>query len=231
VNALQLHQRISKYLNIDLELRVNDNRSTMLRILERQRRLVRLSIHQMFLEAPEDVIAAVARYVNGTSRDQGAYHYILRAYIHKNSSSYDYRQRLDETALQTEGQHYDLQVIYDQLNQQYFQGKLQCRLTWYGILPLPRRTRRLTFGLYYESLKLIKIHRILDDPFFPPYFVAYVIYHEMVHDVVPGETDCRGALRVHTPRFRQQERQFIHYERALAWERSHKEKIFRRGWT
>ncbi|MBS0623004.1 MAG: hypothetical protein JSS62_00095 [Verrucomicrobia bacterium] len=231
MNATQLQQRIAKYLSLKIELRVNNNRSTMLNILQRQRQAVKLSIHKMFLDAPEDVIVAVAHYVKGTPREKGNLNHVLRTYIQNNVGSHVPSTRLNEKVLIPQGKHYDLQKIYETLNGQYFQDRLNLKITWYGTARSCHRPQRLTFGLYQESLKLIKIHQMLDDPFFPSYFVWYIVYHEMVHNVVPGKMDARGRFCVHSAAFKEEERKFIDYERAITWERQNKEKIFRRGWA
>lgn len=67
---------------------------------------------------------------------------------------------------------------------------------------------------------------MLDDAFYPPYFVAFVVYHEMLHNVVPGKTDAMGYYRVHTPEFKRLEKQFAEYDMAMKWEKKHKELIF-----
>lgn len=232
MNLTQFQHKISKYLNLKLDLRINDNRSTMLHVLEKRGGMARVSMHRKFLEAPEEVIAAIAHYVRGTSRATHDVHRVLRTFIHSHCVTSSSHPRMDEAVLETCGATYDLKKLFDALNAHYFRNQLRLQVTWYG--HLRRRTarpRRLTFGLYYDSLKLIKIHRILDDPFFPSYFVSYVVYHEMLHSVVPGVVDEKGHLRVHTPSFKEREREFVDYDKAMHWERVHKEQIFRHGRT
>ena len=237
--ALMLQRRLCRYTRLKLDVEINDNRSTMLRVLERQRGMSRVSIHRMFIDAPDHVLEAVAQYIQGHLHDaHGAYNRVLRTYIQQELARCDYSHRVDHKRLVTQGTCYDLQAIYDALNARYFNHQLNLRVTWYGVSPRQRGARsrartplRLTFGLYYDSLKLIKIHRLLDDPFFPPYFLSYVVYHEMLHEVIPGEVDARGLFRVHTKAFQAAERQFIDYVRATHWEVQHKEQIFCHGRT
>jgi hypothetical protein len=45
-----------------------------------------------------------------------------------------------------------------------------------------------------------------------------VLYHEMLHSVVPDETLSRNRRRVHTEEFNRRERKFPGYRRARRWE-------------
>lgn len=209
-----------------LDLVINENRSTMLNVLEKKRGAARLSMHRMFLEAPDRVISAIAHYVRGTIRVSQGEHLVLRSFIQTTLQSYDYSHRIDPKKLVHEGKYYDVGHLYRRLNQQYFDGKLALKITWYGHWG-KRNASRVTFGQYYDALKLVKIHRILDDPFFPDYFVSFVVYHEMLHAVVPGYADERGRFRMHGEKFKQREREFEYYEEATAWERKNRLFFFR----
>jgi hypothetical protein len=52
----------------------------------------------------------------------------------------------------------------------------------------------------------------------PPWFLRYVLYHEMLHSVVPDKPLPGGRRRVHTEEFNRRERQFPSYLRARRWE-------------
>lgn len=213
--------------NMELELVVNENRSTMLNVLTRKKYFAKLSVHKMFLKAPEDVISAIAHYVRGTKRPKGYKDVLIRGYIQRNLERLDYSDRLDDSKLIQQGRYYDLGEIYAFLNERYFQNKLDIKITWYG--PWGRNSRsRVTFGQYVDHLKLVKMHRILDDPFFPPYFVSFVVYHEMLHHVVTGKIDGRGFFRVHVPEFKEKEKEFEEYEKATAWEKKHRHDFFKK---
>src|SRR6267142_1461475 len=82
----------------------------------------------------------------------------------------------------------------------------------------PRATIKL--GSYSAVERLIRIHPNLDRSWVPRYFLQFIIYHEMLHHVIPASRGPgRGLL--HPPEFRLREEQFRHYERAIAWEKSH----------
>lgn len=219
-------KRLSRHLKLSCEIVVNDNRSTMLSVLDRGRGWARLSLHRMFLDAPEKVISAIAHYVRGTAAVVPEEEFLLRGYIQSNLSRFNYTSELKRRVLVSQGAVYDLRALYEGLNREYFQSRLDLQITWFGYQK-KARGHRVTFGQYYDHLKLIKIHRMLDDRFYPEYFVRFVIYHEMLHEVVPGYMDERGVYRIHGENFKCEERAFKEYEQAIAWEKRHKMHFFK----
>jgi len=225
VNIDYFKKRLSKYLKIKLDLVVNENRCTMLNLLERTQSFARLSMHKMFLDAPEDVISAIAHYVRGTRKEKTQQNLILRGFIQQNLSRFDCSHLLDRKKLVHLGNVYDIKKIYDRINKEYFDDKMELKITWYGT---PRKSRsRAIFGQYHDSLRLVKIHRILDSPFFPEVFVSFVVYHEMLHNLIPGHIDKKGRYCSHGEDFKKQERLFKQYDEATEWERKNRKHFFR----
>ena len=77
-------ERLKRQLKIELDLVVTENRSVMLNLLEKRRSYVRLSLHKMFLNAPDAILNAIVHYVNGT-RKEGS---VLRRFIQDNLPHY-----------------------------------------------------------------------------------------------------------------------------------------------
>ncbi len=223
----RFRRELEKQLRCELDLVVNENRSTMLSVLERRRGFARLSVHKMFLDAPEEVVSAVAGFVKGGRPKRGESGNLIRGYIQTNLARFDYSHLLKRSRFETKGRFYDLKELYDGINEEYFEGKLDLAITWYGTHGR-KNMRKVVFGEYFDHLRLIKIHRILDDPFFPDFFVRYVLYHEMVHHIVPGYVDGAGFFRSHGADFKEKEVLFKDYARAIRWEKLHKEQFFRK---
>ena len=100
------------------------------------------------------------------------------------------------------GQVFDLDRIYDQVNQEYFQGKLKRpRLTWNRTL-----THR-KLGHYQPSTDTVLVSITLDQAHIPPWVVEYVVYHELLHKHL-GVQFANGRYAAHTPAFRKEERKF-----------------------
>ncbi|PYL09770.1 MAG: hypothetical protein DME34_01805 [Verrucomicrobia bacterium] len=120
--------------------------------------------------------------------------------------------------LRHEGKHFDLRVIFEQLNERYFRGRLRGYEVMWGRRRKHRPRDYFIFGTIQEQDRVIRIHPSLDQPFVPIWFLRYVLYHEMLHSVVPDEPLSRGRRRVHTEEFNRLERSFRGYHRARRWE-------------
>ena len=200
---------------------INDNRSTMLSVRWHPNE-TKISLHRLFLDAPQNIMEALACYVE---EEKGPIPQKVRAFIDSKFQQYDYSHELDLSKLQYQGHVYNLQKIYNALNSEYFNNTLNLHITWFGRGQAKSRNR-LTFGLYHDPLKLIKINRLLDSPSFPDYLVSYVVYHEMVHHVCPSYYDERGIHRVHSKEFKAKEKEFKYFALAQEWIKTHKEFLF-----
>jgi hypothetical protein len=202
-----------------IQLAVTDNRQRMI-TQTRERGVVRVRVHMMFLDAPERVQDALVEYVVTGGREASQ---IVGAFIEGNS----FRIRASRPvpgALRTRGKVRDLRDVLARVNQTYFGGSVNDVLITWG-----RKTRARTeegarhsikLGSYSAQERLIRIHPVLDGKWVPRYFVSYIVYHELVHHVVPP-VRVGGQTLLHPPEFLRREREFRHYERAIAWEEAH----------
>jgi hypothetical protein len=120
--------------------------------------------------------------------------------------------------LRHEGRYFDLRAIFDDLNERYFRGRLRSYRVMWGRRRKHRPKDHFVFGSIQEEDRVIRINPSLDQPFVPLWFLRYVLYHEMLHTVVPDEPLSRGRRRVHTEKFNRLERSFPSYHRARRWE-------------
>jgi SprT-like family len=120
--------------------------------------------------------------------------------------------------LRHEGTHFDLRPMFDHLNKRYFRGRLRGYEVMWGRRRKHRPKEYFIFGTIQEQDRVIRINRALDQPFVPAWFLRYVLYHEMLHSVVPDGALSQGRRRVHTEEFNRRERQFPGYRRARRWE-------------
>ncbi|WP_066483322.1 hypothetical protein [Candidatus Chlamydia sanziniae] len=119
----------------------------------------------------------------------------------------------------SQGKVYDLQEIYQNLNQRLFGGKLHLRIGWFGRQTF-RYARSAVLGSFHEDEQLIRIHRSLDRRDIPQFFMEYLVYHEMVHSIVPREFSPSGRIIFHGKKFKEYEKRFPLYDRAIAWEKA-----------
>jgi hypothetical protein len=207
-----LAYRLSRTLGLPVRLSVTDNRSTMVSF-RRAPNSLRLRVHHMFLDAPEAVVRAIADYAGRGHRDAGT---VLDDYI-RGQQPLTRQDRPEEQALNARGRCFDLPQMFNRLNQQHFQGGIQARIGW-GRMPAKRRRKSIRLGVYDHQTREIRIHPALDRPEIPAFFVEFIVFHEMLHQLFPSSG--RGLRRVHHPRgFRDREKAFPLYEAALAWEK------------
>lgn len=222
--TLALQEILSALTQSKVELIINQNRSTMIRILERRRKYIRLSIHQMFLNASNEVIEAIVLLLKNKSCTHSSRR--IHDYIEKHSEKYDPQKAFDPSKLETQGEVYNLKTAYDKVNQTYFSSNLKLWITWFGNKQsFPRR--QISFGLYHEPSKLIKINRHLDHLHIPTYFLEYIIYHEMLHEIYRPKVRAGKRRVIHTREFKEKEKLFFEYDQAKMFEKQLTKSIFK----
>ncbi len=78
------------------------------------------------------------------------------------------------------------------------------------------RSRR-RFGHHDGDHNAIVISKTLDDPDVPEFVLDYVVYHELLHIVIPPRLGSGGKRIVHPKEFKQAERRFERWKDAEAW--------------
>ena len=187
--------------------------------------------------------SALVRYV--TRGDKRASE-LVGDYIEANGARLA-RRRPRAIPLVAKGTHHDLLALFQDINQRYFGGACHALITWGN--KQPRRSEgprtAIKLGSYSNLERVIRIHPTLDRSWVPRYFVAFVVYHEMLHHMIPA---ARGSMRagianlsfdnsrsrghvarrvLHPPEFLAREQLFRSYERALEWERRHIGRLLR----
>jgi hypothetical protein len=101
-----------------------------------------------------------------------------------------------------QGQHYNLEEIFESLNQEFFDG-----LMGQPVLGWSRQESRSMLGHFDPAHNAIIISRIFARPTVVPLAIGYVMFHEMLHLRYPVEH--KGVRRrVHTREFREAEKKF-----------------------
>ena len=201
-----------------------DNRTVMLSVRSRGPASYEVRLHHMFHHASDAVWQALAAYIRDAST---AAQRTLRTYIQyhqhlvRQTSTAPKRPR----AFQPQGHHFDLEAIYHHLNRTYFNNQVEARITWSRRAPQRPRTS-IRFGSYHSKDRLIRIHPLLDQPFVPRYVVEDVVFHEMLHQLVPCQR-LNGRWLMHSPAFRQQEQRYPHHQRAEQWKQRYLNRLLR----
>lgn len=182
---------------------------------------LRVQLHSLFLFAPDEVLTVLGRYLANPLDDAAGA--AVDGFV---AGEAERLERLRDGATparaprcRVRGQVHHLDRIFEQLNATEFDGAVAARITWgQGRRRDPRR-RSILFGSYTPGEPgLIRIHPALDQSFVPRIFVELVVFHEMLHAVIPIFVH-KGRRIVHPPEFRARERAWVHYVEASRWER------------
>jgi hypothetical protein len=174
---------------------------------------VRLS--DILRDAPQNIVEAAAAMLLGRLYRRRPPREMVEAY---RSFSYEpstrsrllllRQRRAKRIEHRPAGAYHDLEPLFQQLNERYFDNSLvKPGLGWSS------RPWRRQLGCYDPALNQIVINRQLDRPNVPGYVVTYILYHEMLHQKHPAQfVRCRRAS--HTAQFRAEEKVFADYRRA-----------------
>jgi hypothetical protein len=173
---------------------------------------LRVVVNDAFDDAPKEVLAALAEVIvaraSGAARprDVGApfWEYAgterLRERMQRN-----YLARQRSFTPDPRGDVWDLEEVFDAVNEEYFEGSLERPMLGWSRRPLTYR-----WGWYSSMVRpsgLIVINRLLDDPRVPRFVLEGTMHHEMLH--MRGDTRVVNGRRVvHTREFREAERAF-----------------------
>ena len=107
-----------------------------------------------------------------------------------------------------QGEHFNLDEIFEQLNQKYFGGLLgRPQLSW------SRANSRTILGHFDTAHNAIIISKIFDRPGTPSMLVEYILYHEMLHLKYPV-IHSRDRNCFHSSVFREEEKRFPQFDQA-----------------
>jgi hypothetical protein len=177
----------------------------------------RILAHEGFAGAPDEVIKALVMttMLGKDARDKKGKTYIATVKAYANSAVFrEIASQLDvgrkPDSQRGRGQHFDLEVIFNKVNQAYFAGQMsKPNLVWNKTL-----THR-KFGHYHPASDTVMISISLDRVSIPAYVVEFVMYHELLHKQL-GIKDHKGRQYAHTRAFRDAEARFPKHKQAEA---------------
>lgn len=181
-------------------------------------------VHQMFLDAPAGVRAAVAHYLAKGDRRSGDK---VDAFVDAQGHLLEMTAKpLAEDAHR--GRVHDLLPMFLALNDRYFGGAVDAELGWSQPgSPCHKKRRSITFGSWDTRAQRIVIHPVLDQGEVPVVCVERVLHHEMAHARVGEERGPAGQRIVHGRRFAAEEARFAGAVEADAWFELHLDALLR----
>ena len=171
---------------------------------------LRVRMTDVVADAPAPVLEALAFILLSKMlrrRVPAEYAHRYRRYFSRREVRHHVQQVNQERGrkliLAPQGDAYDMERIFEDVNFQYFHG-LMAR----PVLGWSRKASRTALGHYDAAHNTIVISKLLDRDEVPRLAVEYVMFHEMLHLRHPAEH--RGERRcVHTRDFKTAEKEFL----------------------
>lgn len=214
-NPVELQEALRLASGKKVLLHLTDNRSRMVSMRREPGGIILLRLQRSFLEAPPEVIEDLAMLAMGRREAGGSVQKFVNA-MSGQSVAPRARKRKSVTA----GQVHDLDMYCRLLNETYLNGRSKAAVTW-GRKPPRRKTRTIRLGCYNPETNCIVMSRRLDSDDVPRYFVEYVLFHEMLHEVLGIGERPDGKRDIHGKLFRLMESTFPGHEQALKFEKSY----------
>ncbi len=177
---------------------------------------LKVRINRAFAQADDETRKALIRFLKRPTPKVRA---VIDDFILEN------HQQIESSApakkpgsLRTWNYHHDLGAILDRVSQEYGISADGIKIGW-GQSVRRRKRRYIKFGSYDDEHRLIRMSPDLDRPGVPDFFVEFIVYHELLHALLPVEHGPSGRRKVHTKQFKKLEKKFARYREALEWEK------------
>lgn len=192
-------------------LKLTDNSTSMVSVRETGE-VISVRLHRIFLGAGDDVVREIASFIKKRKGRMP----LLKSFIKQNV---DRLKKLPprKATVNPKGKYHSLNEIFGFLNRTYFEDRISCLITWGTKSPRYAVKKRI-LGSYIRHTNTIRINPVLDKRTVPGYYIEFVVYHEMLHaDLDVPERN--GRRLVHSKEFKEREKLFEHYGKAIAWEK------------
>lgn len=182
---------------------------------------LRIRVHEMFREASHEIWCAVVAYFLDGDKLCGR---VIDQYIERELKHWVEEHKRPEN-LNPRGVYHDLKDIFDGLNQEFFHRSCESQITWGRAGGRKQKRRKsIQLGVYDLELKLIRIHPCLDQSFVPRFYVRWVVFHEMLHEIL-GIRSEGGRRKIHPPEFVALEESYPDYAQCMAWQRGNLKRL------
>ncbi len=212
-NQQDLQKDLESLVGKQVRLELHQNHSTLISI-QPEFHFFDVKLHSKFTLATQQVLESLAAYMLGK---RGPETIQLKRFVHEEVCSIDLSATAQKKELIHQGKIWNLLDLYHDIEKRFFPEPLNLSITWFGKRTRKSASTRLTLGLYYDMLKLIKMHVLLDVPHVPEYVIEFILYHEMIHSVCPAEISPSGKVLVHTKKFQELEERYPWHNEAESW--------------
>jgi len=185
-----------------------------------------LRVHHLFRRAPRALLRDLVRFCflrvtrKTGRRIRGELMDFIEEYREETLLIYPERRRRPPA-----GDHYDLIELMGTAWRKHVP-----ELTTTPEIAWTREAHRTLMGKWLPTPtphpNLIVINRLLDHSSVPRYYVEFVVFHELLHELMPTSRQC-GRWVHHPPEFRRRERQFPGFRQAQRWEEANLSQLYR----
>ncbi|MBF0506413.1 MAG: hypothetical protein HQL09_06220 [Nitrospirae bacterium] len=203
---------LERTVGMPVLLVLTDNSSSMLSF-RKSGAVACVRLHRMFLCADEGILKEIASFIKRGRGNMSGF----RAFVNEMRDTIRRKPPRSFPAM-TQGKHYDLHSIFERLNHEYFEGRLNSVITW-GNSSSRKVVRKRTLGSFSSQTNIIRINPVLDKKTVPSHYLEFIVYHEMLHADM-GTERRNGRRAVHTRDFRKRERAFRDFDEALRYEKT-----------
>lgn len=215
-------KRVASYLSLILQESVDvvftDNHATMISY-KKKSGILMLRLHKMFQHADDTVLKALSVFVRGIPSPRASKR--LDDFIKCNQKLIRKRSPRRRLPVHPAGEYIDLAEVLNRVSDKYFGGRMYSVNIGWGRYRERHgrrtRTRSRALATYCFEDTTIRVSPVLDSPRVPDYIIDWVVYHELLHHILPVERNG-NRKRYHTAKFRALERAFPRYEEARIWE-------------
>lgn len=215
-SAPELQEELSRRTGRRVQLVLTDNRCSMVSARRRGLGGLEVRMQRLFLNAPPEVLDDIVALLSGDKGQRPA----LRAFVdscveHLGKIAPLPRRPIAKERLES-GNH-DIVAYARHLNETYLGGRSRAGVVW-GRNHKTRSSRSIRFACYDPIRNLVTMNRKLDRPDIPRYFVEFVLFHELLHEVLGIGERADGKRDIHGSLFRLMEGTYPDYQRALLYE-------------
>jgi len=178
----------------------------------RKRKSIRLRVSRRLLLLGEPIASPIAQFAAGK---RGARRSLTKLFqVLPPSPPSQTRRRI----IRTMGEYYNLRSHLEGPCSLLAMNLSDVIITWGPRRRVHRSQRTYRLGSYDPNRDLVRIHRILDQPRVPVWYLEFVIFHELIHRDLGLRCGVHAA-RLHNKEFREIEARHPSVEAARRWER------------
>jgi hypothetical protein len=223
LRAFVLRYRPEVFFAGELKIGFHQNTCTMASLSRRGRRQS-LRLHRLFTQAPPSVLEAVVRSFFTRAPHGQAQRLRERIFdflAENESAAGEWSSPFDLGS--SRGRVHDLEEVQEAIRRDHLPQCPRLRIGW------SRRASASLMGKWLATPaglpSVVVVNRLLDDPRVPRYYVEYVVFHELLHELIPIRRE-RGRWVRHPVEFRRLERQFPSFREAVDWEQANVWRLF-----